>query len=111
MPSYNEGDVSQTRMQTRATNSNKHPGAVVQAASRVHRDPTVVQKEKDARKARKEAKEQQVAQEEAAETALEVYRSQQRTKARNDEKVFPRQQPWASGGMLQRNIDYWYLLA
>jgi len=93
----------QTRMQMRATNSNKHPGAIVQAASRVHWDPKDIQKEKDAKKARKEKKEQQAAQEEAAESGLEDYRSQQRTKARDDEKAFPRQQP--SGGTLQHNID------
>ncbi len=103
MPSRKD-DTSQPRMQTRAANSNKHPGAIVQAATRTHRDPTVIQKEKDAKRGRKEAKERQVAQEEAAESELEDYRSQQRTKARNDEKRFPRQQP--SGGTLLCNIDY-----
>ena len=102
MPSH-KGDTSQTRMQTRAANSTKHPGAVVQVASKVHRDPTVVQKEKDMKRARKEAKEQQAAQEEAAESELEDYRSQQRNKARNEEKMFPHQQP--SGGRLLRSIE------
>ena len=90
---------TQTRMQTRAANSTKHPGAVVQAASRVHRDPKDVQMEKDAKRARKEAKERQAFQEETAESELEDYRSQQRIKARNDKKLFPRQQP--SWGMLR----------
>ena len=77
-------------MKTRASNSNKHPGAIVQAASRPLRDPAVVQMEKEKRKARKEKKEQQIAQEEAAESELEDYRSQQKAMARSDEKAFPR---------------------
>ena len=81
-------------MHTRASNSNKHPGAIVlEAASRLRRDPAVVQMEKDQKKARKDKKEQQVAQEEAAESELEDYRSQQKTKARSDEKAFPRHRP------------------
>jgi hypothetical protein len=82
---------TQARMQTRATNSNKHPGAEAQAALRVRRDPTVVQKEKDVKQARKEAKEQQVAQEATAETELEEYRSQQKIHTRNEDNAFPRQ--------------------
>ena len=62
-----------------------------------------IQQEKDVKKAKKDAKEQQAAQEEAAESELEDYRSQQKTKARNDEKVFPRQQP--SGGALLHGIE------
>ena len=102
MPSHKD-DASQTRMQTRAANSTKYPGAIVQAASKVHRDPSVVQKEKDTKRARKEAKEQQAAQEEAADSGLEDYRSQQRTKARNEEKMFPHQQ--TSGGRLLCSIE------
>jgi hypothetical protein len=53
--------------------------------------------EKDEKKARKDKKEQQVAQEEAAESELEDYRFRQKTKARNDNEVFPRYRP--SGGL------------
>ncbi len=48
MSSDRKGDTSrvENRMQTRASNTDKHPGAILQAASRVRRDPTVIQMEK-----------------------------------------------------------------
>ena len=101
MPSRKKNDTEpvepQTRMQTRVGNSNKHPGAVVQAASRVQRDPAVVQKEKEEKKARRVAKEQKLAQEEAADTDVEEYRSQQKLSARNEDNAFPRQRAFTKG--------------
>ncbi len=86
------------RMQTRAANADKHPGAQLQAALRIRRDPAVIQKEKEEKKARKEAKEHQLAQDEAAESEVEEYHSQQKIKAQNEDSAFPRQRP--TGGTL-----------
>ena len=68
-------------IQTWAANANKHPGAQFQAALRICWDPAVIQKEKDEKKAWKEAKEHQLAQEEATESEVEEYHSQQKIKA------------------------------
>lgn len=80
-------------MQTRATNSNKHPGAEAQATLRVRRDPIVIQKEKETKKAQKEVKEQQLAREATAEAEIEEYRRQQKVNTENEDNAFPRQQP------------------
>jgi hypothetical protein len=52
---------TQTRMQTRAANSSKHPGTEALAALKVHRNPALVAKEKEEKKARKDAKEHTIA--------------------------------------------------
>jgi hypothetical protein len=52
-----------------------------------------VAKEKEEKKARKDAKEHTIAWEEAADTDVEEYRSQQKVVAMDEDDAFPRQQP------------------
>ena len=70
----NEPDPN--RMRTRASNSNAHPGARAADALRVYRPKEVIQREKDEKKARKEAKEEQRLTVEANKKAGKKYISQ-----------------------------------
>ena len=72
-----------TRVQTRSTNTTKHPGSEAQDALRVRkprRAPEVIQQEKDEQKSKKEAKLREKLEEkaiqEALERELEQYRAQ-----------------------------------
>ena len=81
-----------SRVATRSTNANKHPGTEAVDALRVksRRDPKAVQAEKEKKQAAKEVKERdqqaEMAKRKAAEKDLEVYRAQQATniKGRDD---------------------------
>jgi len=83
-----EGDDS--RVTTRATNANKHPGTEAANVLRVNkrRDPQVVQAEKEKKQAAKEVREREqraeVAKKEAAQKDLEEFRAQQATNLKVD---------------------------
>lgn len=91
-PPVESGD---SRVTTRPTNANKHPGMEAVAALRVRtrRDPQVVQTEKEKKQATKETKEKEqraeVAKKEAAQKDLEEFRAQQATNLKVD--AAPRQ--------------------
>ena len=70
------------RPRTRAKNATQHPGAKAMKTLRSRRDPAKIQKEKDARKKKKEDKEhahqEEIANNEAAARFVEEYRTQQK---------------------------------
>ena len=85
------------RPRTRSKNANVHPGTAAQDALRVnapHRDPAVIQREKDAvneRKALKvQEKEANQARNEATKSIADEFRAQQASKKTNDEAQMPR---------------------
>lgn len=89
----------ETRVQTRSTNVNKHPGSEAQAVLRVskpRRAPEVVQQEKDQKIAKKEAKSREKLEEkvrqEALDTELEHYRAQQEVDMEKESATIPRHQ-------------------
>lgn len=93
------GTVDNTRVQTRRTNVDKHPGKDAQDALRVskpRRDPNVIQEEKDQKKDKREGKlrEQleEKARQEAFEKELEEYRAQQLVDLEKESAKFPRRQ-------------------
>ena len=82
---------------TRSKNANTHPGKAAEDALRVNnprRDPTVIQKEKDAVKERKASKVQEKeanqAQNEATKNIANEFRAQQASILANDEAEMPR---------------------
>lgn len=85
------------RLRTRSKNANAHPGTAAQDALRVNaprRDPTVIQKEKDAAKERKalkvQAKEDNQTRNEATKCIADEFRTQQTSEQANDEAEMPR---------------------
>lgn len=89
-----------TRVKTRSTNVNKHPGKEAQDVLRVskpRRDPEVIRKENDAKKAKKEAKtrekEEEKIRKEALDVELEQYRARQEVDMKEEIAKFPRHQP------------------
>ena len=79
-----------SRVTTRSTNANKHPGTEAVDALRVkiRRDPKVVQAEKEKKQAAKEVKEKdqqaEMAKRKAAEKDLEDFRAQQAANIKDD---------------------------
>jgi hypothetical protein len=90
-----------SRITTRASNVNKHPGTEAKMALQVQhrRAPDVIKAEKDKKRATKEAKEEarqaEAAQKEVAQRNLEAYRAHQAALERDD-ATFP-QQPAKKG--------------
>jgi hypothetical protein len=89
----------ETRVQTRRTNIDKHPGIEAQAVLRVskpRRAPEVIQQEKDQQRAKKEAKVREKLEEkirqEALDRELEEYRAQQEADMEKESATFPRHQ-------------------
>jgi hypothetical protein len=85
------------RPRTRSKNANTHPGKAAEDALRVNnpcRDPTVIQKEKDAVKERKASKVQEKeanqARNEATKNIADEFRAQQASILANDEAEMPR---------------------
>ena len=90
---------NETRVQTRSTNANKHPGMEAQAVLRVgkpRRAPEVIQQEKDEKRSKKEAKSREKVEEkvrqEALERELEEYRAQQEVDIEKEGATIPRHQ-------------------
>jgi hypothetical protein len=90
---------NETRVQTRSTNVNRHPGSEAQEVLRTRkprRAPEVIQREKDEQKAKKEAKSreklEEKARQEALEHELEQYRAQQEVDIAMADATFPRHQ-------------------
>jgi hypothetical protein len=82
---------------TRSKNANVHPGTAAQEALRVNaprRDPTVIQREKDAVKERKalkvQEKETNKARDVATKNIADEFRAQQASKQVSDEAEMPR---------------------
>ena len=82
-------NLASDRPRTRSKNANAHPGTAAQEALRVNaprRDPTVIQKEKDAVKERKalkvQEKETNQARNEATKSIADEFRAQQASKRR-----------------------------
>ena len=92
------GESGGSRVTTRASNANKHPGTEAKLALQVlhRRDPEVIQAEKDKKKevseAKKEARQREAAQKETAQRNLEDYRAQQAASLEHDNATFPQQQ-------------------
>jgi hypothetical protein len=93
-----------SRVTTRASNANKHPGTDAKKALQVQtrRDPEVIQADKDKKIAAKEAKEvarqSEAAQKEIAQRNLEAYRTHQASLQDEDDlETFPQQHPEAKG--------------
>lgn len=92
-----------SRVTTRASNANKHPGTDAKKTLQVQnrRDPKVIQADKEKKIAAKEAKEaarqSEVAQREIAERKLETYRAHQALQYEDDLETFPQQRPEAKG--------------
>jgi hypothetical protein len=89
--------TSSDRPCTRSKNANVHPGTAAQEALRVNaprRDPTVIQKEKDAVKERKalkvQEKETNQARNEATKSIADEFRAQQASTQASDEAEMPR---------------------
>ena len=84
-----------SRVTTRATNVNKHPGTDAKKTLQVHqcRDLEVIRAEKEMKKEAKEAKEEsckiEVAQREVAQQKLEEYRAQQAASIERDDAMQP----------------------
>ena len=82
---------------TRRKNATAHPGTDAQKVHSTHCDPEVIEKEKLERKAKKEAKECQNADEasrkEATQQRTEQLRAQQAIDLENKESGIPHQQP------------------
>jgi hypothetical protein len=96
MPPRNS-NLASDRPCTRSKNANVHPGTAAQEALRVNaprRDPTVIQKERDAVKERKalkvQEKETNQARNEATKSIADEFRAQQVSKQANDEAEMPR---------------------
>ena len=79
-----------SRVTTRSTNANKHPGteAVDTLRVKIRRDPKAVQAEKEKKRVAKEVKERdqqaEMAKRKAAEKDLEEFRAQQATNIKDD---------------------------
>jgi hypothetical protein len=94
-----------SRVSTRASNANKHPGIEAKKTLQVQnrRDPEVIQADKDKKKAAKEAKEEarraEAAQREQAQQNLEEYRARQASSLEHEDdlETSPQQQPEAKG--------------
>lgn len=88
-----------TRVTTRASNANKHPGTEAKKTLQVHsrRDPEVIQADKEKKKAAKNAKDEarqaEIAQRETAKRNLEASRARQAATIEQEDNTFPRQQP------------------
>ena len=93
----NTADTQTNRPVTRQKNATAHPGTDAQKVLGTHHDPEVIEKEKLERKARKEAKEHQNADEaarkEAAQHHIEQLRAQQAIDLEDEESEIPRQRP------------------
>lgn len=90
---------NETRVQTRRTNVDKHPGTEAQAALRVckpRRAPEVIQQEKDDHRSKREAKsrerQEEKVRQEALEQELEHYRAQQEVEIEKEDATIPRHQ-------------------
>lgn len=103
MPHHDKGtaETPLNRPVTRPKNATTHPGTEAQKVLSTRRDPEVIEKEKLARKAKKEAKERQNADEaarkEAAQHRIEQLRAQQAKDLEDEESEIPHQQPLAKG--------------
>lgn len=93
-----------SRVTTRASNVNKHPGTEAKKTLQVQvrRDPEVIQADKDKKKAAKEAKEEarqlEAAQKEVAQQNLDAYRAHQASlENEDDSEIFSQQQPKDKG--------------
>lgn len=88
-----------SRVATRASNANKHPGTEAKKTLQVQsrRDPEVIKADKERKKAAKEAKEEarqaENSQREIAERNLEVSRARQAAILEHEDNMFPQQQP------------------
>lgn len=84
-----------TRMQTRASNSNAHPGRVIDTL-RVHRPKEVVQKEKDEKMAKQAAQEEKrvayQAHKQAGEKHISQLEAEVAAKDAEDKSRYPRHQ-------------------
>lgn len=82
-----------TRVTTRASNANKHPGTEAKKALQVQnrRDPEVIQADKEKKKATKEAKEEvrraEAAQRELAQRNLEECRARQAASLEHEDEA------------------------
>lgn len=83
-------------MQTRASNSNAHPGTKAVEALRAHRPKEVIQKEKDKKRARQEEKvAKQIvkeAREEEGKTHVALLEAKVAAEAAEDKSRYPRHQ-------------------
>jgi phage protein D len=92
-----------SRVTTRASNANKHPGTEAKKTLQVQnrRDPEVVKADKEKKKAAKEAKEEarlaDAAQKEIAQQNLEACRARQAANLEHDDETFPQQLEQAKG--------------
>ena len=83
-----------TRITTRASNANKHPGTEAKMTLQVQhrRDPDVIkaekEKKKEAKKAKEEARQEEAAQREVAQQNLETYRARQVASLERDDATF-----------------------
>jgi hypothetical protein len=83
-----------TRVTTRASNANKHPGTEAKKTLQVHnrREPEVIQAEKEQKKAAKEAKEEarqaEASQREVAQRNLEECRARQAASLEHEDEIF-----------------------
>ena len=96
LPTTNEsGD---TRVVTRASNANKHPGIAAKNTLQVQtrRDPEEIKADKERKKAAKAAKEEahqaEIAQREMAKQNLEASRARQAATLEEEDNMFPQQQ-------------------
>jgi len=102
MPPKNQptGDM---RVATRASNTNKHPGAEAKKALQVkhRREPEVIQAEKERKRAAKEAKEEaqqaEALQREIAQQNLEECRARQAASLEEDETSLDKVEQQATG--------------
>jgi len=87
-----------SRVTTRATNANKHPGTEAKKTLQVQnrRDPEVVKADKEKKRAAKEAKEEarqvEAAQRQDAQQNLDEFRARQAAGLEHDDEAFPQQQ-------------------
>lgn len=92
------GENAGSRVTTRPSNANKHPGteAKMTLQARRRRDPEVIKAEKERKKEAKEAKEEarqmEAAQKETAQQNLENYRAHQADNLEHDDAMFPQEQ-------------------
>jgi hypothetical protein len=96
MPDHDSDNETANRPVTRRKNATTHPGTEAQKVLSTRRDPEVIKKEKLDRKAKKEAKDRQkadnAARKEVAQHRTEQIRAQQAKDLEDEESEIPRQQ-------------------
>ena len=98
-----------TRVSTRSTNANKHPGTEAKETLRVQRDPEIIRAEKERRKAAKDAKEEarhaDAAQREVAQKNLDEWRARQAASLEDDNETFPERQTKSKYSFVNLKFD------